>query len=153
MINPCGELSKIRVDQAGDGHYLTSRGDRLHRGIDLTVVRNMVVSPIDGIVRGEAYPYASDLSWMGIVIENKDFVIKMFYLVPDKEVIGKEVRAWHSRIGTAQRISKKYPGQGMIDHIHLEVRLKAFTVVNSEGILMTDSVTVNPQLFIEGLDE
>lgn len=117
MTNPTG-LS-IRSDTAGHGYYKAKRGKRTHKGTDyLCVPGQAIYSPIAGKIIRKAYPY-SDKSYEGVVIDGKFFTIKMFYFKPFVDLIGKTVsRGEH--IGTAQDISKRYPGP-MQPHIHLQV--------------------------------
>lgn len=118
MISPTGR--GIRRDQAGDGSYGSSRGSRRHVGLDfLCDVDQAVVAPISGVIVRIANPYAdSDLS--GLVIRGEQATIKMFYFLPATGIVGTQVRQGQP-IGTAQDVTLKYPGQGMLPHIHLQV--------------------------------
>lgn len=120
VISPT-KSDKIRNDSAGSGYFGAPRGGRLHDGVDFTCVQGQdVYSPITGTLVREAYPYAGDLRWSGCLIVGPDITIKMFYMRPDRGLIGKEVQQGQV-IGTAQGISNKYAGQGMTDHIHFQV--------------------------------
>lgn len=115
----------IRSDSWGDGNFGSSRGDRAHQGVDIEVYEGETIySPIPGKINRIAYPYADDLKWQGVEIlglgEWTGYSIKMFYMSPDKSLIGKTVDRG-APIGKAQAISKKY-SPAMQDHIHVELR-------------------------------
>ena len=111
---------KIRSDSMGDGHYLASRGNRLHRGVDYIVKPyEEVYAPLNGRIVRIAYPYSNDLTYKGILFQAPNIALKIFYFSPIKSLLGKEVKAGQT-IGYAQDISKKY-GKDMIPHIHVEV--------------------------------
>jgi len=123
MISPTGKGIR-QADKWGRGAYGASRdkGNRKHKGTDYVCEPGQnVVAPITGIIRREARPYA-DPDWLyrysGLVIENENVSIKMFYLEPMRHLIDKRVRMGDT-IGIAQKISDKYPD--MIDHVHLQI--------------------------------
>ena len=119
MISPTGKTN-VRSDSKGDGHYGASRGGRMHDGTDYPCTPGQpVVAPIDGTVIREAAPYADDAKYRGVVIQGAHARVKMFYLIPDKALIGKRVSQGQA-VGTAQDISAKY-GQAMIPHIHMQI--------------------------------
>lgn len=115
---------KLRAcDPQGCGAYGVSRdgGSRSHNGIDIVVSDGQAIkSPITGIVARMAYPYASDLSWHGIVIENDIYYIKMYYLEPSVTK-GTSVKRGEV-IGYAQNIADKY--NNITPHVHLEAYIK-----------------------------
>ena len=118
MISPTKQ--GIRgIDKHGSGEFRASRGPgKLHRGVDFICIPGKdVFAPISGRIIREARPYA-DGEFSGIVIENTQITIKMFYVLPFRFLIGKKVGVGES-VGQAQDIGKKYPG--IIPHIHLEV--------------------------------
>jgi murein DD-endopeptidase MepM/ murein hydrolase activator NlpD len=118
MISPTGE--GIRSDRAGDGHYGARRGAKTHKGVDyICIPEQPIKAPISGRIVREARPYATG-DYSGVVIQNKHYAIKMFYLDPVRDLIGEDVEQG-AVIGTAQDISKRYAGQGMTPHIHLEI--------------------------------
>lgn len=109
----------VRVDNAGSGYFGACRGDRFHNGIDECCTPGQwVKAPVHGRVIRHAYPYA-DRSYDGVLIRNPDMAVKIFYFEPDDWIMGTVVKAG-DRIGIAQDISKRYPGQGMKPHIHVE---------------------------------
>jgi len=119
MRNPTD--GKVRHDQAGSGSWGSPRGNRRHKGVDFACEPGQpVYSPITGKVKRVAYPYSDTQEYAGVVVENSRIIIKMFYLHPYKNVIGKNVVAGQ-KIGTAQDITKRYDGQGMTPHIHLQI--------------------------------
>lgn len=118
MISPTGK--GIRIDRAGNGMYGASRGLRKHKGCDfLCIPGQEVYAPISGTVEREAKPYA-DKEYSGLVIQGKHMSAKMFYLIPARDIIGKQVHRGDV-VGYAQDISQNYPGEVMKPHVHIEV--------------------------------
>ena len=110
----------MRNDSGGSGDYGAKRGDRIHKGTDFLVVPGeKVFAPISGFVSRIAYPYTDTKAYSGLIIENSEIRVKMFYFLPFPTVIGQEVELGQE-IGIAQDISKRYGG-GMRPHIHLEI--------------------------------
>lgn len=131
MISPTGKTT-VRSDSKGDGHYGASRGGRMHDGTDYPCTPGQqVVAPIAGTVLREAVPYADDAKYRGVVIQGAHARVKMFYLLPDKALIGKRVTQGQT-IGTAQDISAKY-GAAMTPHIHLQVESYDPQILIEEG--------------------
>ena len=120
MISPTGQ--GVRSDRMGDGHFGASRdgGKRSHNGTDfICTPGQQVAAPIDGVIVRAARPYADDANYSGVVIENGQMSIKMFYLEPDLDLMGSLVNQGDP-IGRAQDIAAKYGG-GMTPHVHLQV--------------------------------
>lgn len=112
--------NQIRVDSKGDGHFNASRGDRAHNGLDLVVTPGETIySPIAGKVVRYAAPYENDSRYSGVVVQNEQYLVKLFYLSPIQVKPGQQV-ARGQALGVAQKISTKY-GAGMVDHVHVEV--------------------------------
>jgi len=129
MISPTGKGPR-KTDSHGNGSYGSKRGNRLHEGRDyICDPGQSVYSPISGVISRKAKPYAGE-EYSGVLIRNDWCAIKMFYLRPDYNLIGKRVKKGQI-IGTAQDISEKYPG--MINHIHLSI------------------VSIDPEIFISML--
>jgi murein DD-endopeptidase MepM/ murein hydrolase activator NlpD len=88
-----------------------------------------VYAPIDAKVVRVAYPYATDMSLTGVVLEgvgrHAGYTVKIFYMSADQQLIGKRVSAG-DRIGTAQSLLTRY--QGIKNHIHLELRQNGLVV-------------------------
>ena len=107
-------------DGFGCGSFGASRGNRVHQGIDIPAKKGETVfSPISGTVTRFPFPYGDDLLYTGIEIKNETYSVKIFYLkatVPAGAIIQQG-----QPIATAQDIAAKY-GNGMTNHIHLEVR-------------------------------
>jgi murein DD-endopeptidase MepM/ murein hydrolase activator NlpD len=123
----------IRNDSSGSGHYDSSRGARSHKGIDFLVTKGQpVMSPISGTIKRKAFPYAKDLKWEGVFIEGADFDVKIFYMTPLSNIVGKSVKMGE-KIGEAQAISQKYGGK-MKDHIHVEALDKKGNHLNVEDL-------------------
>ena len=110
----------IRSDEAGDGHFQAPRGNRLHNGVDyLCEPGTFVFSPVSGVVSKLGYPYSDDLQWRYVQItDDHGEKHRLFYAQPlvkmDQFVTVGEV------VGEAQNIAERYPGQGMLAHIHYE---------------------------------
>lgn len=126
VLCPTG-LVVIRNDAEGLGHFGASRGGRTHLGVDFQVrPGHEIVSPITGTIKRIAWPYKVGGEYSGLLIENKIFECKMFYFLPFKSIVGNPVLRGET-IGNAQAISLAYPG--MFNHIHMQLMLKPFTVV------------------------
>lgn len=124
LTNPIRNGSLRKLDKWGKGHYGASRGGRSHKGIDIIALYGQdVLSPIEGTVVRKSFPYANDPSFEGLLIEgkgiHKDFIVKIFYIKPLSNIVGKSVDPG-DKIATAQSLLIKYPG--ITNHIHLEVK-------------------------------
>lgn len=116
-VNPTG--GEIRNDKKGLGHHGAPRGSRTHDGVDLVARKGQdILMPVDGIMIRESLPYSDDLKWRGAHIYNPRIEIKLWYFLPDKELIGMQLKAG-SIIGTAQDIGEKY--ELVTPHIHLRI--------------------------------
>ena len=105
----------------GCGYFGASRGGgtREHRGLDIKITKSQrIYSPINGVVKRIAYPYASDTKYKGIVIENETYYIKIFYMNMTVTA-GDKIRKGEV-IGFAQNIAEKYDAR-MTPHVHIEV--------------------------------
>lgn len=112
-----------RMDRFGAGHYGASRGKRKHNGLDIeTAPGEEIYSPIHGDVVRQAFPYANDLSYGGVVIRGvgqyAEYEVKLFYV---QGLICGRVSAG-STVATAQNLGAKYPG--ITNHVHMEVRCR-----------------------------
>lgn len=123
FVNPTG--GKIRNDSKGLGHHGAARGYRKHDGADLTAQYNFpakkgqdILMPVDGVMVRESLPYGNDLKWRGVYIYNPRIEIKMWYFLPDLDLIGQKLKAG-SIIGEAQNIGEKY--EGVTPHLHLRI--------------------------------
>jgi murein DD-endopeptidase MepM/ murein hydrolase activator NlpD len=130
-LTPIVKNQKIRgTDAFGSGAFNASRdgGSRRHSGIDIVATPGEAVfSPISGKVVRIAYPYANDLSYKGLLIENSSYSVEIFYITP-VVAIGSHVAAGQ-KIAVAQNIAAKY-GTGMINHTHIEIRDKNGKLLN-----------------------
>ena len=136
MISPV-HPAIVRNDSAGGGCYLCSRGSRKHNGVDLKADEYAeVVSPIDAIMSRHLTVYKNDKKYIGCELigtgRHSGLKIKLFYMVPSNYV-NQPVRQGEY-IGYMQSINDKYPGQGMLDHLHMEVFLNGVRV-NPENYL------------------
>jgi hypothetical protein len=136
FVNPTGK--PVRMDEAGSGRFRAMRGERLHRGVDfLCTPGQKIVSPINGRIIRIAYPYSGDRNYKGVVIGDGNFQVKMFYLDPYRDLIGRVVLAG-KEIGIAQDISQRYEGTGMEPHIHCQLALRPERVIMSNNNLYLD---------------
>lgn len=118
MISPTG-LGR-REDSEGSGKLGARRGSRRHRGEDWLCTKGQdVVAPFDFTITRVAYP-KTDLIMKGIKWECGSSNGRMYYFVPDKNLIGKKVKEGQV-IGKAQSISEYYKLPKMKDHIHFQV--------------------------------
>jgi len=112
----------VRSDAAGDGHYHSPRGDRLHNGIDYDcVIGASVLSPVNGVISKLGFPYGDDLSWRYVeVTDGSNLRHRLFYVNPTAKV-GQAVTA-NIEVGIAQDIRKRYPNErSMGAHVHYEI--------------------------------
>ncbi len=112
---------KIRgCDAHGCGSFGASRGGRKHEGVDIVVTPGTkILSPITGKVIRYPFPYPGDIFYKGILIENEQYSVKIFYLNPT--AIQNTTVKQGGVIGVAQNIASKY-SPGMTNHVHMEVR-------------------------------
>jgi hypothetical protein len=119
MISPTGK--GIRLDPQGDGNYGTSRGDRIHNGIDYLCDQGQdIKAPFDMKIIRESKPKAGS-PMTGIAWEKGRSTGRMWYFAPFKHVIGQEVSGGEV-IGIAQSVSQDYGLENMEDHIHFMVK-------------------------------
>lgn len=133
---------KMRNDSMGFGHYLASRGIRVHEGIDiLTYEGEPVYSPFEGTITRQYYAYSNDKKFMGIEILSTDnrYKIKIMYCEHDfsklPKTINKKVKKGE-RVATAQAISKKY-GFLMNNHLHVELYVESHRVDPADYIKLS----------------
>jgi len=109
----------IRVDALGDGHWWAARGKRRHDGVDFAAhVGDTVFAPFSGRVVREARPYKKG-KLSGVLLHGAHCRAKLFYLKPDKGLVGKYVLEGQP-IGTVQDLSKRH-GPQMQPHIHMRI--------------------------------
>lgn len=115
---------QVRVDPAGDGNYGAPRnnGSRPHRGIDFVCVPGaFILSPVNGVVTKHGWPYQANDHYKYIQITDENMMDhRLFYVEPMREV--DSVVLAGEVVGCAQDISLRYSNQGMMPHVHYEVR-------------------------------
>lgn len=116
----------IRDDSAGSGAYGASRNGRVHMGVDLAVQPGSDISaPVDAIITRMGYPYADNTNYKLIELKGagdlSPMTMKIMYVDPIPSLIGQQVPKGRT-IAYAQKISDRYPNQGMTDHVHVEMR-------------------------------
>jgi hypothetical protein len=123
FVNPTGRGLR-GSDSWGSGAWLAPRGKRLHLGLDFEAQPDQIIlSPLDGVVRRIARPYAYSLDEpanTGLLIEgtgrHADISVKLFYVIPDPGILGSYVTAT-TPIGLAASLQSLYPS--ITNHIHL----------------------------------
>jgi murein DD-endopeptidase MepM/ murein hydrolase activator NlpD len=105
----------------GSGQFGASRAGHMHQGLDvITRPGEPILSPIDGIIKREALPYAGDSRLKGLTIIGfgtwEGIEVKLFYV--SGWLLGTVKRG--QPIGVAQDLSVRYPG--ITNHVHIEVR-------------------------------
>jgi len=125
ISNPVLNGTIRKNDKWGQGHFGAPRGSRKHNGIDITTqLGTPILSPIEGKVIRVAYPYASDMSFTGLLIKgtgaHQGLEVKIFYMKPTSNIVNKAVKPGQ-QIGTSQSLLNKYPG--ITNHIHIEIKL------------------------------
>jgi len=121
MTNPTG--GEIRKDLSGDGRYGASRGHRKHLGTDYVGSPGQPArQPISGKIIRSIRAYNDTAEYRGVEIVGKHMTVKMLYVDPYAELIGKHVDEGDF-IGTVQDVTLHYknPQPGDQPHVHLEV--------------------------------
>ena len=143
---------RIRNDGWGEGCFGSPRGGRTHSGTDFCAYKGQeVFSMIDGTVDRVVYPYAGKPEWTGLQISNKYVRVYYFYVSPYVDWIGKDIHAGDV-VGHAQAISEKYPQNKengkMLDHVHVQVFLKMYTLKTPSGITYGEELICDPMMFL-----
>ena len=110
ILNPTG--GTIRNDSHGQGFFRAPRGDRLHKGVDLTLpggAGQLVLAPISGRFDRIVYPYKDDPKTMGGQFSNSNITVWMFYFKPEEYLIREKV------------VMGQVVGVAQTDHIHLQI--------------------------------
>lgn len=114
---------RVRMDGAGSGDFASSRGGRLHKGVDFEFAYNEEVpSPVTGTVVRIGHCYADDLSYrlVEILTHNQLALVRLLYVRP---LVGKNQFVNEGDIiGTAQNIAARH-GPPMKNHVHIEVNI------------------------------
>jgi len=143
IISPTGQ--EIReYDSLGGGYFRARRGEKaLHRGLDFKCdPGQVIIMPVapGGVLIRKAYPYSDSKEYAGVVIDADFAIIKLFYIDPYMEYIGKRMLV-RQPIGTAQDISKRYSPL-MTPHVHMEV------ILNSREYVRGGGLYINPKLLL-----
>lgn len=110
-----------KVDKWGSGQFQAARGGHAHQGLDLQASPGeKILSPIDGTVVRDAFPYKDSSEYTGVLIRGTGewlgYEVKIFYV---NGLSCGPVKAGDN-IGFAQNVAKRYPG--ITNHVHLEIR-------------------------------
>lgn len=121
MFPPVEPFELRGNDPTGFGHYGAKRGLRKHRGLDIkTKPGQLIVSPISGKFKRVGRVYVSTSKFKLLEIENGRYRVRLLYAAPYLEFKPGDPISACSIIGVAQDIAG-YHGNGMINHIHMEV--------------------------------
>ena len=125
-------LPKRINDSWGGGEYGASRGNRKHKGIDYAChTKSLIFSPVDGVVTKLGYPYADDLNFRYVQVTGGNGLnYRVFYVEPSVEL--GDVVTTDIIIGESQKLSDRY--EGIIEHVHLEIRDNDKNYVNPESV-------------------
>ena len=113
----------LRSDPMGDGSWHASRdsGTRKHKGVDLACYPHCtVICPVAGEVTKLGYVYSDDLRWRYVQVTDRGGLRHRFFYVDPMVNVG-EILEPDMIMGIAQDITERYPGRGMLPHIHYEV--------------------------------
>lgn len=117
-------------DAHGSGAYLSSRGSRKHKGIDIACHKGSGVLSIGpGHVTKIGYPYdPSDpkkghLRYVQVTDEGGR-KLRYFYITPSVKV--GDIVDTHTELGVTQGLTGIYPG--IIDHFHFEILVNGLPV-------------------------
>lgn len=128
--------NKIRkCDVHGCGHFGASRGDRLHRGVDVECVAGEVIaSSTSGTVTKLGIVYADEAlrHFRYVEVTKGDYRYRYFYVDPLVKV-GQNVGV-DSLLGIAQDLSLYY--EGITQHCHFEIKDKDGTYVDPTPLLL-----------------
>jgi murein DD-endopeptidase MepM/ murein hydrolase activator NlpD len=123
-------------DEWGSGHYLASRGDRIHKGIDIACYpSSTLLADFDAQVIRVGYPYSKHgkkgyLRLVELAVDAQTRV-KYMYIYPSVSP-GQFVNKG-DELGIVQDLSIIYPG--MTNHYHMEV--------------WVEGCHVNPEIWLE----
>lgn len=131
---------QVRVDAAGDGHFGTDRGDHVHMGLDLiTTPGEPVFSPFSGVFVGSGYAYPNDPRFHALRFKSGARTLELLYVHPLLDLVpGMHVEPGQP-VGVSQDISARYPGEGMLPHVHVEVMRPDGAFVNPARFLILDA--------------
>jgi murein DD-endopeptidase MepM/ murein hydrolase activator NlpD len=117
----------IRVDNAGNGNYQSSRIGHVHQGIDLVCTPGQnILAPFAGRISRQANPYANDATYKGLEYVSNDGTMKLKLFYVNNFSVGTAFSTG-AVIATAQNIALKYGG-GMLPHIHVELRINGTVI-------------------------
>lgn len=111
----------------GFGARRTSGGRTYsHQGTDFVSTPGQeVVAPTEAIVNRSLQVYPGDSRFSGVeVMTSSGETVKLFYMAPDRSLIGSTVAQGQS-LGVAQDLSLKFPvlpTGSMTNHVHVEIR-------------------------------
>jgi len=132
---PNGEIMRD-CDPQGCGYYGAPRGNRKHEGVDIVSLPNEIVfAPFKCKITKFGTVYSSTSNFKYIEFKGfgllSVFKIRVFYAIPFSDellnVMVGSVLSKGSPMGTTQNISA-YHGGGMINHLHIAVRLFRKTI-------------------------
>ncbi len=121
------------IDAFGSGAFGAKRTHGTHQGVDIVTTKGeYIYSPINGVVKRYARPYADDNRFNGIVLTSGDLEIKIFYVNPTIAVGSKIIAG--QVIAIAENIGEKF-GPKMTPHAHIEARINK-RLINPTDLLI-----------------
>lgn len=127
LIDPAGTFT-IRSDPCGDGRFgaprSNSSGSYEHKGLDTrTTPGTTARAPMNGTLVRSGICYADDPTYRLVVIVSGNWQCKVLYVQPIGALVGHSIRAGQI-IGIAQDVTRRhdYSEQGMLPHLHTEIR-------------------------------
>jgi murein DD-endopeptidase MepM/ murein hydrolase activator NlpD len=140
-----GPLQKNQVlrgcNNSGCGSFGASRGDRIHKGIDINVIPGSdILAPYNGKLIRKGFRVYEDSrpNLLGIEIKSDEgYQSKLFYITTNL-VIGSKFKKGEV-IGTAQNMAQYY-SDSMPNHVHIEIRNPLGNIVDFSNWFKKTSV-------------
>lgn len=106
-------------DKFGCGHFGASRGDRLHRGVDLVVAAGEPFASLcAGKVTKLGYVYKGDMTLRYVEVTTPSGQAWRYHYLRPSVKWGDRVQIG-TQLGVVQSLQSKYPG--ITDHVHFEI--------------------------------
>lgn len=138
MIYPTVNKELRGLDPTGHGYYGAKRGTRKHKGLDILAAPGEdVKTPIDGFVTkiGQVYTHTKEFKYIDIT--NDVYRARLMYAAPLNIKINDRFKAGDV-VGIIQNVSK-YWGNGMKNHLHLEL-YKYGLLTDPEPVLLLEDL-------------
>jgi murein DD-endopeptidase MepM/ murein hydrolase activator NlpD len=148
ILSPIFGPIEVRNDTCGFGHFMSSRGGRLHRGLDILADRpgqpGLALSSGTVIIdNGRPSTTAPDLRYVEIRHDSGAFHWRLFYV--DPLVMAGQAVTPNTVIGHLQDSPAAYGLPAMKHHFHIELLIPR--AVSSSGQAMS-MVRIDPRPFL-----